>query len=290
MVSQTHAASFLLLFGSFVACAAEDDFRDRIWRGSASTAGRESKEFKVLSWNIERGLQFDSVSEVLSRLAPDILLLQEVDLNARRSGSRDVPKELAERLGMNYAFAAEFVELGEGTAASPAYHGQAVLTSSRIRSATIIRFRRQSDYWRPRWFIPNWRVFQRRIGGRLALAAEIETGHGRLVVFNVHLESRGPEDLRLDQFKEVLEAATKYRDSPVIVAGDLNVDGPGSPVIRAAREAGFRTAVGDQVTTTRGAPLDYIFVLGDLGIEDGAVHSGILASDHFPLTVQINIR
>ncbi|MCW5979850.1 MAG: endonuclease/exonuclease/phosphatase family protein [Bryobacteraceae bacterium] len=271
--------------------AGAEDFRDRIWRGgSAAEAQEERNDFRLVSWNIERGQQLEGVAAALGRETADILLLQEVDRNARRSGSVDIAEDLARRFKMNYVFAAEFLELGQKTSASPAYQGQAVLASLPIRSASIVRFTHQSDYWRPRWFIPNWAVFQRRVGGRLALAAEIQAGRRAIVVYNVHLESRGPEAVRLRQMQEVLAHALKHSGAmPIVIAGDLNVASASSPVIQAILEAGFRTAVGGQATTARGAPLDWIFVRGDLGFSDGSVKSEVRASDHYPVTVRISV-
>ena len=284
--------SIPLLASCFAAAQTDPaDVRSRIWRRDSVPAPKpDPKQLRLVSWNIERGRRLQAVSAALAREAPDILLLQEVDLNARRSGAVDIPDELARQLGMSYAFAAEFQELGQGTSGSPAYHGQAVLASSRIRSASIIRFTDQSDFWRPRWYLPNWAIFQRRIGGRLALAAEIEAGRQNLVVYSVHLESRGPEALRLRQMQQVLAHAGKYPGAtPIVIAGDLNVEGASSPVIQAVLQAGFVTALGGEVTTARGAPLDWIFVRGGLRFAEGSVRRETRASDHYPLTVRLAV-
>jgi endonuclease/exonuclease/phosphatase family metal-dependent hydrolase len=126
------------------------------------------------------------------------------------------------------------------------------------------------------------------VGGRLALAAELEAGARRVVVYNVHLESRGFEELRLRQIREVLAHVNRYANTtPVVIAGDLNVSGPTSPVIQAILRAGFFKAVGGEVTTARGAPLDWIFVRGNLRFSEGRVHSEVHASDHYPITVRL---
>lgn len=41
-----------------------------------------------------------------------MILLNEVDLGTKRSGYADIPRELADTLGMDYAFGVEFVEVG----------------------------------------------------------------------------------------------------------------------------------------------------------------------------------
>jgi endonuclease/exonuclease/phosphatase family metal-dependent hydrolase len=105
---------------------------------------------------------------------------------------------------MAYLFAAEFEELGQGGRDSPAYHGQAILTPLAASSPRIIRFAHQTGFWRPRWYLANWSLFQRRTGGRLALVAEVEIAGRRLVIYNAHLESRGSEELRKLQIVEIL--------------------------------------------------------------------------------------
>ena len=111
--------------------------------------------FRIVSWNIERGLQFPKILEFLRTIQADLLLLQEVDLNARRTRYRDIASELAHHLNLNYVFGMEFQELSEGTAARPAYHGMATLSPWPLSKARTIRFRDQSSFWKPRWYVPE---------------------------------------------------------------------------------------------------------------------------------------
>jgi endonuclease/exonuclease/phosphatase family metal-dependent hydrolase len=264
---------------------------DRIWQGGATTPIDGGCELEILSWNIERGQQLQAAASTIKQLAPAIALLQEVDVNAARTGRKNVAEELARQSGVNYIFAAEFEELGQGGRQSPAYHGQAILTALRASSPRFLRFRDQNDYWRPRWFVPNWAIFQRREGGRLALVAEVQTGSRRLVVYNVHLESRGTEDLRLRQMQEIIEDMQRYPgDTAILVAGDLNTRIASPPAVTALQKAGFRTAAGGEVTTTRGAALDWILVRGPVTFTGAKVHRDVRASDHFPLTLRIKLE
>ncbi len=86
---------------------------------------------RVAAWNINHGLNYDQVRMALSGadelLRPasgpsiqsqlrilrdaDVILLSEVDLGAKRTDYRDIAKELAHALGMNYAFGVEFAEV-----------------------------------------------------------------------------------------------------------------------------------------------------------------------------------
>jgi hypothetical protein len=54
----------------------------------------------IVTWNIERGMQDDAILQTLRRLDADILLLQEVDRFCKRTGYRDVARDLAAALDM----------------------------------------------------------------------------------------------------------------------------------------------------------------------------------------------
>ena len=264
---------------------------DNTYQGTFSNVPEAGQNLKLLNWNIERGLQFSGIVRAIEGERPDICILQEVDLNARRTGHRNVAEELARRFELNYVFGVEFKELGQGSESAPAYHGQAVLSALPIRSSYILRFINQSDYWQPRWYLPNWRTLQRRLGGRMALVAEIEAGGASLVVYDIHLESREHESLRLLQLEEVLADANRYWPGiPLILAGDLNTKSHASPLIKRLDEAGFRNALGKEtvVTNPKGDSLDWIFVRGPLRFENGKVHHEIVASDHYPISVSIH--
>ena len=260
---------------------------DRIWQGGSAPAAKSSCDLKIVSWNIERGQQSQEVAASLEQMAPSVALLQECDMNAKRTGDRNIAEQLALRLGMNYLFAAEFEELGQRVRGRPAYHGQALLTALPVSFPRIIRFRAQTDHWQPRWYLPNWPVFQRRTGGRIALVVELGTTPYRLVAYNVHLESRGGEDFRLRQMEDVIADARRYSsETPILLAGDFNTRTPEPSAISALLKAGFRKAVGQEITTARGAALDWIFVRGPINLVDGSIHRHVRASDHFPLSVQ----
>jgi len=106
---------------------------------------------RVVSWNIDRGSKLHKVIEFLAGEKADIVLLQEADLNARRTHHINVAREIAQKLAMNYVFGREFQELTQGSKTSPAYHGQATLSHWPLSNSRIIRFQRQSHFWRPHW-------------------------------------------------------------------------------------------------------------------------------------------
>src|SRR3984893_1959798 len=133
-----------------------------------------SRTIRVVNWNIDRGLRLPEITEFLASQQADLLTLQEVDLNAKRTHGLNIAEELARKLGMNYVFGREFEELTQGSKTSPAYHGQATLSRWRLKNSRVIRFRCQSGFWRPRWFLPRTEPFQERLGGRIALVTEVD--------------------------------------------------------------------------------------------------------------------
>jgi endonuclease/exonuclease/phosphatase family metal-dependent hydrolase len=248
---------------------------------------------RIVNWNIDRGLRLRRVIDFLASQKADFLILQEVDLNARRTNFLNIAEEIAKKLQMNYAFGREFQELTQGRTASPAYHGQATLSRWCLRNSRVIRFRRQSDFWRPRWYLPQMSLFQERLGGRIALVTEVQVQGRRLAVYNLHLESRGADDLRLAQLEEALEdAAGKAGPLPTLLAGDLNLDASHAQPALALSHLGFRNALAlpsPHTTTPRGLfrqrrKIDWAYVSGPVEPVYGRVHETVDASDHYPIS------
>jgi endonuclease/exonuclease/phosphatase family metal-dependent hydrolase len=263
---------------------------DTIRAGIYSHSARPSQNARLLNWNIDRGKHLDSILATIRETKPDLCIFQEVDLGARRTQGMDVAEKLAKTTGMNYAFAPEFEELSQSTQEGAAYHGQATLTTMPIRSSRILRFAHQSGFWKPNpLLISKLPLWQRREGGRIALVTELDNGGKMLVVYNLHLESRGSEQGRLLQLNEVLADAERYPpETPVIVAGDLNTKIRTSPVIPRLRQAGYRSAFGDRKVRTHMiiGDLDWIFARGAIQFEDPRVYPKAHASDHFPISVE----
>ena len=255
-----------------------------------------SRDFcRIVSWNIERGLQLPKILDFLASIQADLLLLQEVDLNARRTRYRDIASEVAQSLNLNYVFGMEFQELSEGTAASPAYHGMATLSPWPLSPARIIRFRDQSTFWKPHWYVPDVPLFQRRLGGRIALVTEATIYGRKVVTYNLHLESRGADELRLRQLEEVLADCRKHVNRPrLIIGGDFNLNAGSGEAARVLRETGFHDAVGLPAHPTSTAhllshrvhPIDWIFASAAASSQ-GQVHRDIHASDHYPVSATI---
>src|SRR5262245_8007451 len=193
--------------------------------------------FNVITWNIERGSAYDSILRVLRSLNADVLLLQEVDRGCRRTGYRDVARDLAHALDMNWISAGEFQEIGEARGDTPAITGQAILSKYPISHAEVLRFNAQ-DRWR--WSI---NPVQPRRGGRMALKAST----GGLLVYNTHIESGGNESLQRKQIAEILaDQAREGSNAPVLLGGDFN-NGPllRSSMFGSLNAADFADALGE---------------------------------------------
>lgn len=252
---------------------------------------------RAVNWNINRGLRLQRVVEFLASTKADLILLQETDLNARRTHHVNIAREISQKLQMNYIFAREFQELTQGSRGSPAYHGQATLSRWPLSNSRIIRFERQSNFWRPRWFLPEIEPFQERIGGRLALVSDVTIAGRTIATYNLHLESKGDDALRYSQLDEALTDARGYDwETPILLAGDFNLDlSEGSASASISRAQFQDTFANQQVPTTpshsllkNGRLIDWMFARGPIRARQPEVHRSISASDHYPLSITLS--
>jgi endonuclease/exonuclease/phosphatase family metal-dependent hydrolase len=250
---------------------------------------------KIVNWNINRGLQFERVIQFLAGAKPDIVLLQECDLNARRTRHLNVAREIAQQLKLNYVFGREFQELTQGSRKSPAYHGQSTLSRWPLSNSRILRFQKQSNFWRPHWFIPEIDPFQERIGGRLALVSDVDIEGKKIVTYNMHLESRGDDGLRESQIEETLNDVRQYgANTPVLIAGDFNMNVSAGISAAVIRRSQFEDPFVNQHRATTpgsffedGRVIDWIFSRGAVRLSQPQVYRSVSASDHYPLSVTL---
>lgn len=237
---------------------------------------------RVVTWNIEQGVRFDEIAQALRRMKADVVLLQEADIACRRSGNRNVPRELADILGMNWVAAGEFQEIGESSNGVPALTTQAILSRFPISAASTLRFSSQS--------LLRWKLspVQPRRGARIALKARTAGMH----IYNAHIESGGSETLRTKQMRQMLDdyARSRVDGGPAVIAGDFNnIPATRSPMFRVLGEGGFENALEGKAPTRTSAgnkhPIDWIFVRGFTA--EGEVLDTGKASDHFAVIAEI---
>jgi endonuclease/exonuclease/phosphatase family metal-dependent hydrolase len=194
--------------------------------GVAPVRERTGGPVRVAVWNVERLRHVEAIAELLTRHRPDVILLSEVDKGMARSGNRHGLVDLTDKLGHHFAYGVEFVELGLGDESEVAansdrqntfgFHGNAVTSAIPLHRPFMVRLEADGG-----WFGPA--RGQQRVGGRMAIGAQIEVG-GRWVTFvSVHLESNSSPAQRKTQMSHLLDVIEKYdAGAPLLIGGDLN--------------------------------------------------------------------
>jgi endonuclease/exonuclease/phosphatase family metal-dependent hydrolase len=201
---------------------------------------------RVAFWNVERCKYLEESVALLARVGADVVLLAEMDLGMVRSGNRNTTREVAERLQSGHVFAAEFLELdlgdererarhaGEDNAES--LHGGAIVSAHVLGDPAVLRLDRDGA-----WF--DGSNGERRVGGRIAVAARLPVAGVPVAFVAAHFESHGGPDSRAEEMRRLLSAVETYAaGAPVVIGGDFNtnsaprevLDGPGG---KAALEA-----------------------------------------------------
>lgn len=178
---------------------------------------------RLVQWNIEKGTRYDGIADNLAShpalSAADVVLLNEVDLGMARSGNRHVARELAERLGMYWAFAPAHIELTKGVGTdldapgenASGLQGNAILSRYPLVDARVVPL--------PVCFEP-YHFHEKRYGRRVAIVARVETAAGWMELAGAHLEVRNTPACRARQVRGLV-AALEPRGRAV-VAGDFN--------------------------------------------------------------------
>lgn len=179
---------------------------------------------KVVAYNLERGRRLDAqlafFREDPDFRDPDILLLSEADRGCSRSGDRNVLREYARALDMNYVYGVEFVEIARETGnpdtniEATCEHGNGIVSRFPLGNVRLMRHVVNQSWYDS--------TSQPRLGGRATVIADVLVGGRVLHLYSVHLES-GVEDYptRVAQAAEIVVDAAP-RPFPVIVGGDMN--------------------------------------------------------------------
>lgn len=236
-------------------------------------------EFRILTYNLH-GPPNDRMDDLVEALMNDrvlkeatILGLQEVNRHHRKTGYRDVASELANTLGLYYAFAVENpYKKGGGE------RGLAIL--SRFPMSQVERIA-----------LPHAGPGGRR---RVALGATVHLGPNRLRVYSIHLESRIANRKHADQLTTVLTDANRYRELPTVILGDFN-----TVYFRSEQTFALLRASDFQTKPYEGASFRKVLLLRkkldwiwgrNLEILESGVQGQIEASDHRPVWAQLHWR
>ena len=232
--------------------------------------------FRIVTYNLH-GPPEDRMDDLVEVLAGDdalkdamILGLQEVNRHHRKTGYRDVACELANALGMYYAFAVENpYKKGGGE------RGLAIL--SRFPMSQVERVA-----------LPHAGPGGRR---RIALGTTLHLGPNRLRMYSIHLETRIANRKHADQLTTVLKEAERYRELPTVVLGDFNIVYFRRKQTFALMEsAGYQVRPYDGISFRRvwvvRKKLDWIWTR-NLEFLEAGVEEEITTSDHRPVWAQL---
>ncbi len=161
-----------------------------------------NRQLRVMTYNIHHGegtdgrIDLERIAKVIRDAKPDLVALQEVDKNVKRSGEVDQTSELGRLTKMHGRFGKQIPYEGGD-------YGQAVLSRFPITELTV--------HW-----LPGEPERQRRI----AASGVVDLGTRKVVFSSTHLHHNNVT------FREQQATALNdlFRDSehPVILAGDLN--------------------------------------------------------------------
>lgn len=234
---------------------------------------------RISSWNVEKSIHIRDVAEVLDseskfreRMLPDILkdeeirdeairqradlaasdilILQEMDIGHYRSGYIFAAQYLARKLGMNFLYAPQQLELeplqaeANGAAAPSNYKGvfgTAILSRYPIKRVQVFPLEEQPYDWyydelQATDFVESSRRFgaktlfnvhtkrELKVGGRGFTRVDLHVPnvpHETITVVNVHLEIKTTPAQRKRQLEEILHNIRDI-ENPLILAGDFN--------------------------------------------------------------------
>ena len=225
------------------------------------------RELTVMTFNIKGGRvspgELGGIADVIRSSGADVVLLQEVDQNRRRSGNVDQPAIIASHLGMQSVFGANDYITDRGG------YGNAILSRFPIDGSANTH-------------LPNR-------GGkeqRGVLRANIVVEGQRLVVFNTHLDHTS-DSLRRTQIGSVMATVGAY-DGAKLLGGDLN-SGSGSGVLSTA--LGSLTDAGASLGASHdgGGRVDYLLSNSWMDPGDGNV-SPTRLSDHHAVSIDFSVR
>ncbi len=280
---------------------------------------------RVAAFNVERLKDRAGMRGLLSGAGVDVALLSEADLGMARSGNAHTVRSLAGALGEGYLYGVEFLELDLGDADeirqhagernSHGFHGNAIVTGLALERPHLIPLE-EGGLW-----FSGFKGAQRRIGGRMALAARVTDAPKPLWVVGTHLESKTDPSDRQAQIQALLRALDRLAPNEAcIIGGDFNTKalprGDGErhllleaperyePLFADLKRAGFYWAGANLARPTQGpgptnkheppfGKLDWLVVRGVEATNPLVVaavdEQGWAVSDHHLITVDVSL-
>lgn len=182
---------------------------------------------RVATFNAERMKRPEAARTLFEASGAHVGLFSEVDLGMVRSGNGHPLRDMIGSSGDGYLYGVEFVELDLGDIAemrqhagehnARSLHGNALVTPLAVADAHVIPLE-ESGFW-----FAGRDGAQRRIGGRVAVAARLVDAPQPLWLASLHLESKTDEADRQSQIRALLTTIDRLAPSAAwIVGGDFN--------------------------------------------------------------------
>ncbi|MDT7806673.1 MAG: hypothetical protein QOJ70_486 [Acidobacteriota bacterium] len=238
-------------------------------------------ELKIVTYNI-RWRGGEDLKQLIKLLKDDpeiggahVIGLQEVDRNKRRTGNVNTARQIAEALGMRYAWAAPPTTYGDGEEET----GVALLSVFPLSDVARILLTHEGPEGRR----------------RVAVGATLHVGTNTLRVYSVHAETRMPVERKVEHWRAVLDDLQRFpKVSGAIVLGDFNTIKQKD--VAAARRlfAGecFTTPIPDERTTWKTfvveLKLDWLWLRG-LDVRSSGIDKDVDLSDHWPLWAKVKL-
>jgi endonuclease/exonuclease/phosphatase family metal-dependent hydrolase len=235
---------------------------------------RRRRTLRVLSYNLHHGEGMDQkvdlprIARVIRAADADLVALQEVDRQTKRTNDVDQTLELARLTGMHGQF-------GKAIDYQGGEYGQAILARFPITDAAVHT-------------LPGEPAGEQRI----ALAVQMMIDGQRYSFVTTHLHHRNPE-LRRQQAARLREIFGKI-EHPVILAGDFNAL-PNSPPMQVFQTDWTNATADEKLLTypaqTPARQIDYVLFrpVDRLRLSGAQVVNEAVASDHRPVLVELEI-
>lgn len=164
----------------------------------ASNKNIQNQQITVLSYNIHHALGMDKVidlqriADIINSANPDIVALQEIDINTKRNGNVHQLQELAKLTSMRFVF-------GKSMNWDGGEYGNGILSKLDIKKHKIHPLPGEP---------------------RNALAVLVSKNGKEFVFISTHIDNH--EEFRIQSIPFIDELLKTYKDIPLIFAGDFN--------------------------------------------------------------------
>ncbi len=239
---------------------------------------RNKQELTIMSYNIHHAnppskanyIDIDAIAAVINKHQPDVVALQEVDVNTRRSGLNEAVV-LAEKTKMNFYFAKAIDHDGGD-------YGVAILSRYSLTGGTTHKL--------PTAAGTNGEP-------RVLALASIEVNGKKIILACTHLDAQRNDTNRVLQINAIT-GILQQETNPVILAGDLNA-AAGGAVINTLDQHFTRTCIQNcgftipQVNPTK--TIDFIAYKpsNSFTVLSHTVIDEQYASDHLPVIATLKL-